>query len=484
MGVEARSENVAQGWPESGALINGAYPLLTMLHGSDRSAVFTTEVRARDVAVGAIKLVRAAPVLTDLQLRHWRTATARSHPHLLQLFDSGQCQLAGQGYLFVVMEYADQTLAQLLGKRALTADEAREMLPPALDALAFLHRKNLVQGQLKPANFMVVGDQLKLASDTVRPAGEPRASRVPASLYDPPEAQHGRATPAGDVWGLGVTLVEALTQSLPWPDVTSRSTSLPPSLPPAFVDVVQRCLSHEPTARPTVAELNAEFLRAPAAPVVPTARPAARETGPATPQQSLRVRRGGTGLTAAAVTALFVLGWAALRVFHGHADAQPAPDVAVVSAPPPASPAASPPAAPLHAVATAQPAAPGPRSSAKPSRPPAGRIAARAPALSAELPADAVPSVRHAQTPAIPRTALNTIRGRIKIGVLVMVDGQGNVFDALLENPGPSSYFARQAKDAAKQWKFVPASEQDSRQYLLGFEFTRAGATVHATPRS
>ena len=256
MGVEATSETVAQGWPESGALINGVYPLLSMLHGSDRSAVFTTEARTRGVAAAAIKIVRAAPVLTDLQLRHWRTATARTHPHLLRLFDSGLCQLAGQQYLFVVMEYADQTLAQVLRTRALTAEEAREMLPPALEALAFLHRKNLVHGQLKPANLMVVGDQLKLASDTIRPAGEPRASHVPPSLYDPPEAHHGRATPAGDIWGLGVTLVEALTQSLPWPDVASRTTSLPPSLPPAFVDAVQRCLSHEPTARPTVAELT------------------------------------------------------------------------------------------------------------------------------------------------------------------------------------------------------------------------------------
>ncbi len=65
-----------------------------------------------------------------------------------------------------------------------------------------------------------------------------------------------------------------------------------------------------------------------------------------------------------------------------------------------------------------------------------------------------------------------------------MVDGQGAVFDALLENPGPSSYFARQAKEAAKQWRFVPASEPDARKWLLVFEFTRAGATVHATPRS
>ena len=484
MGVEARSEAVTQGWPEPGVVINGAYPLLRMLHGSDRSAVFTTEARARGAAAAAIKIVRGAAVLTDLQLRHWRTATAQSHPHLLQLFDSGQCQLAGQRFLFVVMEYADQTLAQLLGKRALTAEEAREMLPPVLDALAFLHRKNLVQGQLKPANIMVVGDQLKLASDTLRPAGEPRASRVPPSLYDPPEEHHGRATPAADIWGLGVTLVEALTQSLPWPDVRASSTSLPPSLPPAFVDVAQRCLSHEPTARPTVAELSAEFTRPPAAPVVSAARPAARETRPAAPQRQPRLRRGGTALTAAAATALLVLGWAVLRAFHGPAGAQPASD----SVPVPASPAATAPAgasgAPLHAAEVAQSAVPVPRSSAKPSKHPAAHLAAHAPAHSAELPAEAVPSVRHAQTPVIPRSALNTIRGRIKIGVLVMVDGQGNVFDALLENPGPSSYFARQAKDAARQWKFVPASEQDARQWLLGFEFTRAGTTVHATPRS
>jgi len=481
MGVEARSETVAQRWPELGSVINGTYPLLSMQHGSDRSAVFITETRARGVAAVAIKIVRAAPVLTDLQLRHWRTATALSHPHLLQLFDAGQCQLAGQQFLFVVMEYAEQTLAQVLPKRALTAGEAREMLAPALDALGFLHRKNLVHGQLKPANLLVVGDQLKLASDTVRPAGEPRASSVAPSLYDAPEVQHGRSTPAADIWGLGITLVEALTQTLPWPD--AKTTSLPPSLPSAFVDVAQRCLSHDPTARPTAAELNTEFRRTPETPAVTAARPVACETRPALPPEPPRAGRGGAPLAAAVLTALFVLGWAALRVFHGPAGAQPASGAATVSAPQPAAPAAPPPSAPLHAAAAPQAAVPGRGGSSRASRPSAARSAAHAPVQSEQLPAEAVTSVLHEQTPAIPRSALSTIRGRIKVAVLVMVDGQGKVFDALLENPGASSYFARQAKEAARQWRFVPANEQDSRKWLLGFEFTRAGTTVHATPR-
>ena len=39
------------------------------------------------------------------------------------------------------MEHAEQTLAQVLPHRALTADEVREMLPATFDALGFLHRQ-------------------------------------------------------------------------------------------------------------------------------------------------------------------------------------------------------------------------------------------------------------------------------------------------------------------------------------------------------
>ncbi len=277
MGVEATSETVARGWPEAGSLINGVYPLMSMLHSSDRSAVFMTEARARGVAAAAIKIVRAAPVLTDLQLRHWRIATALSHPHLLRLFDSGHCQLAGQPFLFVVMEYADQTLAQVLPKRALTADEAREMLSPALDALAFLHRKNLVHGQLKPANFLVVGDQLKLASDTIRPAGQPRAGNVVRastilrkySTADPPP--------------LRISGVWASRWSRRSPRASRGRTRKPsPCRRPCHrpsSDVAQRCLSLDPTARPTAAELHATLLRAADTPAA-AARAARRSRSP------------------------------------------------------------------------------------------------------------------------------------------------------------------------------------------------------------
>jgi TonB family protein len=99
--------------------------------------------------------------------------------------------------------------------------------------------------------------------------------------------------------------------------------------------------------------------------------------------------------------------------------------------------------------------------------------------------ADASPSVVHEQIPSVPHSARRTIHGHIKVAVLVNVDRSGNVTDAMLQNPGPSWYFARLARDAARKWKFAPADGQDSRQWLLRFEFARGGTTGHATtPRS
>jgi TonB family protein len=165
------------------------------------------------------------------------------------------------------MEYAEQTLAQILPHRALTSDEVREMLLPTLDALAFLHGKNLVHGQLKPPNVLVVDDRVKLSNDNVRPAGDSSAATAEPSLYDSPEAKDGRISAAGDIWAIGATIVEALTQSPPaWPDERREIVSWPATLPSAFVSIVRRCLSRHPAGRPTITDLKALIKRVAQAP--------------------------------------------------------------------------------------------------------------------------------------------------------------------------------------------------------------------------
>jgi TonB family protein len=460
-----------------GEVINGAFPLRRFLSGSDHSGVFLTEYKAQNFPNAAIKIVPADPALTEAQLSHWRTAAALSHPHLIRLLAAGSCRLGGHPFLFVVMEYAEEALSQILPNRALTPDEVREMLLPTLDALAYLHRKNLVHCKLKPPNFLVIGDQLKLATDTIRPAGESTTSTPTYSLYDPPEAKSGAISAAGDIWALGITMVEALTQCPPaWTDERSETVSLPATLPPTFVETVRRCLSRNPADRPTVTDLEAQIKRAPQASVVSIPQPVVREpTGQATaPQKSPKQRL--LVPTIAVLLIILVAVWAGLRLFQSNPKSQqPASSTSQTSsqqAAPPANASQNP-----QAIVSASPELSAPSS---PSRP-----VSRRSDLPAQPSADASPSVLYKEIPAVPRSASHTIHGHFNVTVRVTVDSSGNVVDETLENPGPSKYFAGLATAAAKKWKFAPAGKQASREWLLWFEFTRAGTTGYAAiPRS
>jgi hypothetical protein len=430
-------------------VINGVFPLRRFLGKSDHGVVFLTENRSQHPpSDAAIKLLPADPKLAQEQLALWRAAAALSHPHLIRLFESGSCQLGGQEFLFVVMEHAEETLAQILPHRALTPDEVRDLLLPTLDALAFLHRQNLVHSHLKPPNILVVNDQLKLASDNIRPTGRHTRGSAEASVYEPPEAMDGTISAAGDIWGLGVVIVEALTQSLP--DRGSQAVSLPATLPAAYVDIARRCLSHNRAGRPTIGELEAQIKVAQQAAALPFASAAPRYVPVAAsmPPGSPRGRWVTAGL--AGSIALLLLIWAGLHSFQRH------PNV-----PPPAASAPRADQSSLQHAAAPQVAAP--------------QVAAPTPKASKSAPS----SVLHQEIPDVPRGARESIHGHIKVSVRVSVDGAGNVVGATLENHGSSKYFARLAADAAKKWKFSPADEA-SRAWLLLFEFSRGGTAGHA----
>jgi serine/threonine protein kinase len=434
-------------------IVNGLFPLRRFLGRSDHSVVFLTDCKARNLSKAAIKLVPADPATAEIQLSHWKRIATLSHPHLVRILDSGSCKLGGHPFLFIVMEYAEQTLAQILPHRALTADEVREMLIPTLSALAYLHRKNVVQGQLKPPNFLVVNDQLKLASDTVRPIGDPIASSAKASRYDPPEAKNGAMQAAGDVWGLGVSLVEALTQNPPEPDQGSDTVSLPANLPTEFVDMVRQCLSLDPAGRPTIPELETQFHPAPPAAAQSIPQPANLIPQPAnleSPRQTTRQRAPKTRLLIPVVAAsaiVLVAIWAGMRPFRNHPNATPLASSAAQTASP----------LPSSQTTSAQ-------SQAKP--------------LSAATP------VLHQEIPVVLLSARDSIHGQIKVTVLVTVDRSGNVVAETLENHGSSKYFARLASEAAKKWRFAPTDNQGSRQWLLQFEFSRNGTAGQAVPRT
>jgi TonB family protein len=425
-------------------VINGEFPLRRFLGRSDHSVVFLTDCKSQRLPDAAIKLIPAGPSLADALLAQWRMAAALAHPHLIRVFESGRCQLGGQDFIFVVMEYAEQTLAQILPSRPLTSDEVRELLLPALDALDFLHRKNLVHGQLKPPNFLVVEDQLKLASDNIRSAGPSAARSATPSVYDPPETKDGSLSPAGDIWGLGVVIVEALTQSPPgWADRVAGTVSLPPALPATYVDIVRRCLSRNRAGRPSIGELEAQIKVAQQASVAPPSGSLLRGTPAAIARNLPEMRWLAAGVAGSLVMACAI--WIGLHSLHGHPQSQPAPATAD------ADRDFSPPAAPTAAAAQ------------KP-----------------QAPTSTPSPVLHQEIPDVPRSARESIHGNIKVTVRVSVDRAGNVVGTSLEDRGSSKYFARLATEAARKWKFVAAEDQPSRAWRLRFEFTRGGAAAHA----
>ncbi len=461
--MNAEASNPVSGiWASlEGRMVDGVFPLRRCLGSSDHSGVFLTEAAKPPGTQIAIKLVPVISTPTAVQLSRWLTASALTHPHLLRIFEAGKCEVDGLHYLYAVMEYADQTLAQLLERRAMSEDEAREMLVPTLNAMAFLHGRKCVHGHLKPSNILVVGDQLKLASDTNRLADEVGDGISTLSVYHPPEGRDGRCSTEGDIWALGVTMCEALTRRQPSGLRGGRDRIvLPPDLSPAFHTFIARCLSRSPHDRPQVAELEAWARGQPLGPA-PVAIPEteaialleSRITPPVAAPVAAALPSKLSVLPMMVVAfALFVLAWAGFRWTRPN-------------------PAPTPPAPVVEA--------------------------AREPVIPSEIPPPAVeepdvvvddsaPSIStsasHEVIPEIPRGARLTIRGVVRVSVRVIVEQDGTVFAALAEDPGPSRYFERLAVDAAKQWTFPPADTEGQRIVLVRFAFSRDGATARAVP--
>ena len=146
---------------QEGQLVDGRFRLIQYLGGTEHSAVFLTEFGDKRVRL-AIKLIGADPADADSQLARLRRAAKLSHPHLARIFQSGRSQVGSASVLYVVTEYAEEDLAQVLPDRALKPDEVREMLPQILDTLQYLHSQGFVHARIKPSNILAVDDQLKL----------------------------------------------------------------------------------------------------------------------------------------------------------------------------------------------------------------------------------------------------------------------------------------------------------------------------------
>ncbi len=427
-----------------GRIVDKRFPLKQWLGGSDHSDVFLTEYGESGGQKAVIKLISPEKGAQKNQsdeatLLAWSEGKKISHPHLLRVLAWGRCQIDDTPLLYVVMEFAEENLGEILPLRALSGEEAREVLLPAAKALAALRRSGFVHGRIKPSNVMAVGEKLKISSDGLGKAGEP--VKV-SSVYDPPEAASSGLSAAADVWSLGATLLAVLTQKEP--TITGAPIAVPETVPQPLRGIIRRCLKSDPRLRCTIDEILRELepVAAPAQ-VVAKVEPVRPDVPPERPRRWMVVPI----VVAVLFVVALIAGW-----FIRHQRATPVAENQAANIPPASQTAvAVSPAAPMATKETV-----GPKTNSR-------------------------GSVQQQVMPGVSQSALRTIQGTVKINMRLEVDSSGNVAQVKLTSPGSSKYFANLALAAARRWKFNPPQAEGRARasvWTLRFRFRRSGMDV------
>jgi serine/threonine-protein kinase len=149
------------------------------------------------------------------------------HPNIVQVYDSGE----DEGRHYIVMEYVEgRSGAQILQRQGPVEPEvAAEIGVHACAGLDYAHRRGIIHRDVKPGNLMIVGGPVgggemivKLTDFGIARAIEQTritqvGSVVGTAAYLSPEQVRGEeATPATDVYALGVVLYQFLTGRLPY----------------------------------------------------------------------------------------------------------------------------------------------------------------------------------------------------------------------------------------------------------------------------
>jgi serine/threonine protein kinase len=258
--------------PRVGDVLRGRWQVLGELGRGAHGVV----LRALDTEMGevvAIKLLggggAASPEALPRFLRELRLARKILHPSVVRIHELFELP---QGPAFSMELVEGETLRARLDRTPrLPAAELARLAEDVAGGLAAAHRVGVIHRDLKPANLLLeaatgralIADFGVSTQERSRPVGEPGAearhldiTRTGAVLGTPaymaPEQFDGQATPAVDVYALGVVLYEAATGARPpRRDRTDAPPPAPlgrtrPDLPAGLALLVDRCLARAP----------------------------------------------------------------------------------------------------------------------------------------------------------------------------------------------------------------------------------------------
>ncbi|WFE41562.1 serine/threonine protein kinase [Micromonospora sp. WMMD998] len=294
----------------SGAMLSDRYRLDARIATGGMGAVWkcTDTLLGRVVAVKVmLPSLLADPEFTTRFRAEARMLAALRHPGIVQVHDFGSATLAGDSRVsYLVMEYVDGRPLTSWVRQAGRLDPASTMsvVEQAAQALHAAHLAGIVHRDVKPGNLLVKRDGTVVLVDfglarAHTMAGLTAAHMVlgTASYMSPEQASGQPVSPATDVYALGAVAYYCLVGRPPFDGdhpiqvamrhVQDEPAPLPPTTPPAVVEVIARALAKSPRDRfPTAAALaegarGARDATLAGGPVPP--RPPWAVSGPTTP---------------------------------------------------------------------------------------------------------------------------------------------------------------------------------------------------------
>lgn len=262
-GFPSRREFALSAWPEA---LSRRFTPTALLGRGQFGTVFEATERTRGARV-AVKALRADhPAALQAFKREFRALTDLAHDNLVALHELGR-----EGdHWFLVMEAVDG-LELRPALQGASVERCRHVLAQVALGLTFLHASGRLHRDLKPSNVRVtpagraVVLDFGLAVDGAPEAGEGLVGA--AGYLSPEQAAGGEASPASDVYALGVMLHEALCGVRPFEgpalEVLAQKRrgeavlKLDASTPEPLRLICARMLALSASARPTAAEVVA-----------------------------------------------------------------------------------------------------------------------------------------------------------------------------------------------------------------------------------
>ncbi len=194
------------------------------------------EVLDRTVAIKIIRPNLADDENVRARLRvEAQLAGKLHHPGIVNVFDYGEDEEDGKPVPFLVMPLIDGApLSALLAERgSLSTGETMAIVAEIASALQVAHDAGIVHRDLKPGNILVTPDGRVMLVDfgiAHAAGGEPltqTGALIGTADYLSPEQAAGRtATPASDLYSLGVVAYTCLSGNLPFHRESDIATAL------------------------------------------------------------------------------------------------------------------------------------------------------------------------------------------------------------------------------------------------------------------